>query len=520
LVGHGSAGQADAVTDALQLATGATVGDGGVAMCGPVIPARAWKALAVSAAGSVLVSFNSTATNIAFDDLTRSFPAAGQSVVAWTSSGFFIGLAGFMLVGGRLADRQGRRRIFRIGMIGFIVSALLSAAAPSIWVLIGARVLQAMAGALVLPASLAMILPEFPKERHGTAVGVWAATSPIASAFAPTVAATMLEFASWRWLYFLTAPIATLALAAGWRLLRESKAESAPGRLDLVGVTQGTVAITVLVFAVSQGPAWGWTNPLVAACLVGAVVLFPLFVWQSHRHPSPLLNLKLFAERPVWTANLANFLIHVAGMSSWLMWPLYMSRVWGWDKFAIGIALTPGPIFSGITTSVAGRLSDRHGYTWLLRIGSAILVAGMTWEWFAIGPHANYWVALFPTIAAMGAGWAMVSPQLNGALLKHIPQDYWGEANASFNTVRNVAAALGIAVAVALVGEATGEGAAAAFEPLWLFYAAAMALMAAVVWLLVPVSARPAAPTARSAPRPRRDRESVEVSTLGILFTG
>ncbi len=455
----------------------------------PVIPARAWKALAVSSAGSVLVSFNSTATNIAFDDLTRSFPGAGQSVVAWTSSGYFIGLAGFMLVGGRLADRSGRRRIFRLGMIGFILSALLSAAAPTLGILIGARVLQAIAGAFVLPASLAMILPEFPRERHGTAVGVWAATSPIASAFAPSVAAAMLEFASWRWLYFLTAPIATIALAAGWRLLRESKSDTEPGRLDLVGVLSGTAAITLLVFAVSQGPAWGWTSPAVLASLAGAGVLFPLFVWQSHHHPSPLLNLTLFTEKPVWTANLANFLIHVAGMSSWLMWPLYMGRVWGWDKFTIGVALTPGPIFSGVTTTVAGRLSDRYGYTWLLRIGSALLVAGFAWEWYAIGPDANYWVALFPSIACMGTGWAMVSPQLNGALLKHIHPNYWGQANASFNTVRNVAAALGIAVAVALVGEATGAGAAGAFEPLWLFYVLSMLVMAAVVWLLVPTTA-------------------------------
>ncbi|MDH3731609.1 MAG: MFS transporter [Acidimicrobiia bacterium] len=455
----------------------------------PVVPARAWRALAVSAAGAVLVSFNSTATNIAFDDLTQSFPEAGQSIVSWTSSGFFIGLAGFMLVGGRLGDRTGRRRVFRIGMAGFVVSAVISAIAPTIWLLIRARILQAVAGAFVLPASLAMILPEFPSERHGTAVGVWAATSPIASAIAPTVAATMLELASWRWLYFLTAPIAAATLAAGWRTLRESKADTVPGRLDALGVTEGTLAITLVVFAVSQGPAWGWGHPLVIGSLVASIVLFPMFVLQSRRHPAPLLNLTLFAERPVWTANLANFLIHVARMSSWLMWPLYMSRVWGWDKFTIGLALTPGPIFSGIATTLAGRLSDNYGYKWSLRIGSCILVGGMAWQWYAIGPDSGYLVSLFPTISSMGMGWAMVSPQLNGALLKHVHPNYWGEANASFNTVRNVAAALGIAIAIGLVGEASGAGAATAFEPLWGFYTIVMALVALVVWFLVPTSA-------------------------------
>ena len=110
----------------------------------------------------------------------------------------------------------------------------------------------------------------------------------------------------------------------------------------------------------------------------------------------------------------------------------------------------------------------------------------MSWQWYSIGPDANYFNSLFPTIAAMGTGWAMVSPQLNGALLKHVHQNYWGEVNASFNTVRNVAAAFGIAVAIALVGEATGVGAAPAFEPLWIFYVVMMALMALTVWFLFP----------------------------------
>ncbi len=452
----------------------------------PTVSAKAWRGLAVASSGAVLVSFNATATNIAFDDLTRSFPDAGQSIVAWTSSGFFIGLAGFMLVGGRLADRTGRRRIFRLGLAGFVVSAVLSAAAPTVWVLIAARVLQAISGAFVLPASLAMILPDFPKERHGTAVGVWAAMGPIASAIAPSASAAMLELGSWRWLYFLTAPIAGLTLLFGWGSVNESKADSTPGRLDLVGALQGTTAITVLVFAVSQGPMWGWGHPVVVGCFIAALLLLPAFVFRSRRHPAPLLNLTLFGERPVWTANLANAFVHLAGMSMWLMWPLYMSRVWGWDKLAIGVALTPGPVFSGIATGIGGTMADRYGYKWMLRIGSLILVGGMAWQWYWIDADASYLESLFLPIAAMGTGWALVAPQLNSALLKHVHSDYWGEANAGFNTVRNVAAALGIAVAVGLVGESSGAQAGATFEPLWQFYLVVMALAALVVWLLVP----------------------------------
>src|SRR5690606_33920979 len=209
---------------------------------------RAWKALAVGGAGFSLISFNTTATNLAFGEIAEDFPGVSLSTVSWVASIFFIGLASLLLVSGRLADRVGRRRVFRLGLAVFAVGALLSALAPDVWTLIVARLVASAGGALVIPSSLAVVLPEFPRDRHFAAVSLWSATGPVASAIAPGLSALVLALSSWRVLFLVSAPIALGCLGAGWGLLGESRAERRGGPLDGVGVLLGTLGIAALVF--------------------------------------------------------------------------------------------------------------------------------------------------------------------------------------------------------------------------------------------------------------------------------
>ena len=198
--------------------------------------------------------------------------------MSWVASIFFIGLASLLLVSGRMADRIGRRRMFRLGLVAFAVGAVLSALAPNVWVLIAARLVAAAGGALVIPSSLAVVLPEFPRERHAIAVALWSASGPLASAVAPVVAALVLAVSTWRVLFLVSAPIALVALVGGWRVLRESKAEHRGGTLDTIGVLIGTVAIAALIFAVSQGGNLGWASPVVLGAAMAVVVLLPIFI--------------------------------------------------------------------------------------------------------------------------------------------------------------------------------------------------------------------------------------------------
>lgn len=450
------------------------------------IEGRAWKALAVGSAGFSLVSFNTTATNLAFADIADDFRDASQATVSWVASVFFIGLASLLLVSGRLADRTGRRRAFRVGLATFAVGAALSAAAPNVWVLIAARLVAAAGGALVVPSSLAVVLPEFPKERLFTAIALWSATGPVASAVAPGLSAVVLAASGWRALFLLSVPIALVALAGGWRLLSESRAERRGGPLDVAGVVIGTAAIASLVFAVSQGSNLGWASPpVLGAFAVGAVCL-PWFLRRCRRHPEPLLNLDVFLLRPVWVANVANFLLNLTALATWLVWPLYFSRIWGFSRLATGLALLPGPVVSGLVAVGGGRLSERFGHEVLVRWGSLLPIVAAAWPLAFLGAEPNYWVGAAPAIGLLGAGWALTQPPLNSGVLSRVSSDAYGEVNAAFNTVRNIAAALGVAIAVSILGDPGRPDAIAAYDRVFLAFSASVVACWAVLFFFYP----------------------------------
>lgn len=445
------------------------------------MPRRAWLGLLVSGAGQVLWAFNLTATNLAFGEIGDEFPNAGDSVIGWVAAVFFIGSASLLLIAGRLADRIGRKKIFQAGLGIFAVAAVLSSIAPNVWLLIAARALAAAGAACVIPAGLSVILPEFPREKHGTAVGLWAASGPVAATIAPSLSALILGIATWRTLYLLSAPVALAAAGAGHWILRESKADGEPGPLDILGAAIGTFAIGLLVFVTLQGADLGWRSPGVIAAIVGAFGAGYLFVKRSRVHPEPLLDLDVFLLRPVRVSNLANFFTSTVGTSAWLVWPVFMDRVWGYEKWQVGLALTPGPIVAGISTVVSGRLVDRIGWRPVLLIGSVVAPSATLVPLLLVSEQQNYWLALFPPIALFGVGWAFVIPPLNSGVLRRISQDLYGQVNASFTTVRNVAGAFGIAAVVAMLAKVDDANPVATYRLVFLVFFLAQLISLAVI---------------------------------------
>ena len=456
------------------------------------IPRRAWIALAVSTAGYVLASWNTTATNIAFGAIGESFPEASQGTVSWVASIFFIGLASLLLISGRLADRVGRRKIFRAGLVVFGVASVAAAAAPSIWVLIAARFGQAVGGALVTPAALPMVLPEFPTDRHATAVAIWTGAGPLASIIAPSLSAFLLgvtidqpiDMASWRLLFLISAVVAFGAYVASFGPLQESKSLGTSGPLDWLGVVFGTGAIGLLVFATSQGSEWGWTRPAIVASLAASPVLLALFIERSRRHPEPLLDIGVFLRKSVWSANVASAFLNVVGLAAWLVWPLYMTRIWDLSTTSIGLALTTGPVGAGLGTTMAGRLVERYGHKRAASVGSLFPLAAMVWGFAFLGPEPRVVVGIVPAMILFGFGWGVTFPTLNSGVLASAPAELGAEVNAAFNTVRNVAAALGIAISIAILGAADRPDALEAFERVFLLFVAATLLCSLATFLL------------------------------------
>jgi EmrB/QacA subfamily drug resistance transporter len=451
----------------------------------PVVSTRAWRALIVGSLGFSLMSFNTTATNLAFADISDDFEGASPGALSWVASIFFIGMASLLLVSGRLADRVGRRRVFRVGLLTFAVGSALSAAAPNVYVLILARLVTAAGGAMILPSSLAVVLPEFPKERHISAVAFWSATGPLASTLAPGLSALILAVANWRILFLLSTPIALVAYAGTFGVLRESKAEVRRGALDLLGVVLGTAAIGTLVFGASFGSQEGWASPIIIGSFLASAVLFPMVLRRCRTHPEPLLNLDVFMLPPVAVANVANFLLNFAGLATWLVWPLFLVRIWGYSKLQTGLALLPGPIIGGVVTAAGGSLADRFGHVRIVRVGALIATLSMVLSLALLTDSGSY-LRVGPALGLFGMGWSLTHPPLNSGVVSRVGSDLYGEVNASFNTVRNIAGALGIAVAVTIIGPADRVDALDAYRNVFAVFGVAVALCFVVLAFVYP----------------------------------
>lgn len=444
---------------------------------------RAWRALTVASLGTVLVGFNSTASNLALDSIRDSFAGATASDVGWGIAGFMIGTAAFLPLAGRLADRIGRKRIFQIGLALFALSAVFSAIAPTVWTLNLARVLQAVSGAAILPASLSLVLPLFPESRRTTAVGLWSASGPLAAVVAPQVSTLMLEAASWRVLYFVSAPIAALLFIVGWRVLSEQPIPPKRQRLDIVGATAGTVALLAIVTPLMQGRDWGLLSPVALALMGVGVVALAVFVFNSLRHAEPLLNLHLLRRRSVWVTQLANFLVGLSSQSLWLLWPLFLFNVWNYGKPAVGLALTLGPITAGFATITFSRLGERWNEIGLCRTGAALQIASTGWMVLTLGTTPNYWFIMAPSIALFGLGWGMCVPLLNSVALKAVPEKYFGEVSGLFNTLRYASAAIGIAALFAVLTEDSGAGSLIYYQRALVFFLIAASVAFVSLWI-------------------------------------
>ena len=418
------------------------------------VPTRTWLALATVAAAYMLIAMNVTGTNIAFPSIEKTFASTPRTTLAWALSGYSIVLASFMVVGGRLADQLGRKRIFNTGLAVFLAGSLLCAAAPVSVLFIAGRVIQGFGGALLVPSSLALVLPDFPPSRRTSAVAYWAATGSLGAAAAPSLSAVVVDLTSWRVVYLLLVPVVAAIAIVGPRLLHDSGPIGERQALDLLGIPMGTAAVGLLALGIIEGPRWGWTSPPILAAFTGFVILAPLFVVRSLRHSAPLLNLRLFTNRAVWSANLANIFMAMMGLSIWLVWPLFLTQIWGYSLLRAGLAITPGPVCSALVGVIAGRLADRHGPRLLISIGSMFPILAMLWMVWRFGPEPHYVTVFLPATILFSLGFGLTFSPLNGAALRGVDPSAFGEVNATFNTVRNLGGGLGVAIVVALLGNA------------------------------------------------------------------
>jgi hypothetical protein len=247
----------------------------------------------------------------------------------------------------------------------------------------------------------------------------------------------------------------------------------------------GTVSVALLAVGIVQGRSWGWTSWAILGCLAGAAVLVPLFIARCRRHARPFLPTHLFEVPTFRVANTTNVAISMIGMSVWLVWPLMLGGLWGYDALHIGLGMTPTPLIGGAVSILVARWCQVHGFRAVLIVGGAALVGAMWWFYAHTAVEPDYWTAMFPGLVLMGIGMGCTFAPLNAAALVDLPRGDLPQGNATFSTGRFLSGAIGIALVVAMLGEPAEEDPLAAFDRayLLLFALSVVALIAlAALW--------------------------------------
>lgn len=438
---------------------------------------HAWLALAVATLVSFLVVIDISVVNVAFPTI-RADLGASETALSWIVSGYNIGVAAFLLLGGRLADSIGRKKVFLPGVALFMTGSLLCGIAPTPGFLIAARVVQAVGGAVLMPASLALVLPEFPLAKRSMAVGFWGATGSLGAAFGPSLGSILIRLGSWRYVFLINVPICLLVIVTGSRILTESRNPNASGRIDYLGVPIGTAGVGLVMFAIVQSEKWGITSPGVLALAAAGLGLVALLIRRSGSHPEPLLDLTLFRFRSFASCNVAVALFAMGFTSGYLLNSLFLQTLWHQSILRTGAALTPSPLLATGTSLVAGRFADRYGHRWLIGAGSLLLGLAAVLNRLVLTAEPHLWDRFVPISLIAGLGTGLSISSWFSAAVSDVDAARFGVANATLRTVMQVFYGIGISIVITLLASASGIS---GFQRGWVFVAAMLAIGAVLI---------------------------------------
>jgi len=399
--------------------------------------------------GSVIVFVDSTVVNVALPAMQRDL-GGGLALQQWVVDAYLLTLGSLLLVGGSLGDLFGSRRVFMIGIAGFGVTSLLCAVAPDGTLLILARGLQGIAGAILTPAGLAVITATFSGEERGAAIGTWTAWTGVAFVVGPLVGGWLVTNASWRWIFLINIPfvVATLALVAYAVPKRDQGNERA--RVDVLGGVLCALGLGGPVFALIEAPTRGWSDPLIVGSLAGGVTLFAFFLIWERRSSEPMLPLRLFSRRNFSFANIETLTVY-AGLSTLTFFlVLFVQQIAGYSALKSGLALLPVTIVMFLLSPRVGRLSMRHGPRLFMGVGPFVAAVGLV-ALIRLKAGFSYWFELLPPLVVFSIGLSMIVAPLTATVLSDAGEHDAGIASGVNNAVARVASLLGIAVVGAAV---------------------------------------------------------------------
>lgn len=415
-------------------------------------PAGRWL-IAAAVLGSGVAFLDSTVVNVALPALARDLDT-GLRGQQWVLDGYLLTLSALLLAGGAAGDRFGRRSVFVAGLVLFAAATVACGLAPGVGWLIAARVVQGIGAAAVVPGSLSLIDAEIAEEDRGRAIGLWAGMSGATTALGPFVGGWLVDAASWRWVFFVSAPVAVAAIVIAVWHVPESR-DPALGGPDLAGTATIAIGLAGVIYALIEIPAAGATPTVLTAAVVGVVALVG-FVVIEYRSAAPMLPLQLFRSRQFTGANLTTLAVYAALGGALFLLALQLQQSMGYSAFRAGVATMPSTVIMLFGSPLSGRLAQRTGPRLPMTIGPFVAAAGLALM-ARIVPGASYFGAVFPAAVVFGLGMTITVAPLTSAALGAVDASRSGVASGVNNAVARLAGLLAVAVLPVVAGISSGS---------------------------------------------------------------
>ncbi len=406
-------------------------------------PRRWWALVAISLA-TFMTYLDNNVTNVAIPTIQRNLHLSVAGL-EWVVSSYLLTLAALLLVGGRLADIYGRRRIFMIGLVVFTVSSLAAGLAGSGGVLITARAIQGIGAALLMPTTLAIVIATFSDVRERTAaIGIWTAIGAMGLAFGPVIGGLISQHIRWGWIFLINVPVGVITFAIALPFMRESKGSSVTTSLDIGGLVTSAISLFALTYALIEGHDKGWTSAQIVASFAVAAALLAIFLVIESRVAHPMVDLRIFRIRQ-FTGGTTTMMIWAFGiLGIYFFTSLYLQGILGFSPTKAGLAFVPMAIALAVFATIAPQVGARIGSHRTVAAGMAMMVVGLI-LFAGLGQHAGFGSVL-PGFIVFGGGAGLMTVPLTNSVLHAIPQARAGIASALLNASREMAGLLGITV--------------------------------------------------------------------------
>ena len=449
--------------------------------------------------GSSLAFIDATVVTIALPEIGREL-GANAAGLQWTVNGYALSLASLILLGGSLGDRFGRKRVFLAGVAWFAVASLLCGLAPSVELLVAARILQGAGGALLTPGALAILEASFAPEDRAKAIGTWSGLGGIGGALGPFLGGWLVEIGSWRYIFLINLPVAALVLWVAARHVPESRNPSAARSFDIAGLVTGVAGLGGLTYGFTAWPAHGPGDRAVLTSLAIGVLGMAAFVVAERRSAYPMLPLTVFRSAAFTGANLVTFLVYAANGGVFFLVVVNLQVVAGFSPLVSGVALLPVTALMLLLSARAGALGQRIGPRLPMTVGPLICAAALCWL-AMIDAEASYPTDVLPPVIVFGLGLALLVAPLTATALGALDDAYAGIASGVNNAVARAAGLLAVAVLPLAAGLGGGDLTdPAVLSPVYrttmFLCAALMTAGGALAWLLIPNRLAPAPPPA------------------------